>query len=241
MKKSLITIIAILTFLSGYSQFNESGQSFGLQFSANSISNAYYRTDVNGNALVSYDDWFLFPNFDYRIHVVTDNILLTIDGSSIPYLLGTIYLTATEREPFIGKLRKAEENLGEGARGYGYNLPLVQFGLAFGSEPFYLGMDVDFGALGTDFVEGGATQNHTWYLGFGGAAYYISEHIRSSLRIDRAWGENRKGFMIAVEAEYCFFEYLYTGIFYKYIKLGKSSDMNRLFANTIGVKMGVYL
>ena len=241
MKKSIIIIIAILISISAYSQFNESGQSFGLQFSVNSISNAYYRTDGNGNALKSYDDWFLFPNFDYRVHVVTENILLTVDGSSIPYLLGVIYTTATDKEPFIGKLRKAEENLGEGARGYGYNLPLIQVGLAFGYEPFYIGMDVDFGALGTDFYEGGATQNHTWYLGFGGAAYYISEYVRSSLRIDRAWGENRKGYMIAVEAEYCFLDHLYTGVFYKYMKLGKSTDVNRLTANTVGIKMGLYL
>jgi len=212
-----------------------------LQFSANSNSNAYYRTDINGNALESYDDWFLFPNFDYRVHVVTESILLTIDGSSIPYLLEIIYIAVTEKEQFIGKLRKAEENLGKGARGYGYNLPLIQMGIAFGSEPFNLGIDMDLGALGTDFVEGGATQNHSWYFAFGGGAHYISEHIRSSSRIDRAWAEERKGIMIAAEAEYCFFDYFYADVFYKYMKLGKSTDVNRLFANTIGIKMGLLL
>ncbi len=235
-------------------QFDEGGYSIGLQASNNTLINAYYKTDIAGGTVLSnYNDKFYQVNFDFRIHAVGDNFILSMDGSSIPYLLVLLYKMIAEKEGQIfGQLRDIDDNIPDHS-GFGYNFPYIQTGMAFGASNIFIGFDLDLGAAGTKITGDGSydntgnneilySENSTWYFGLGGVAYYNASIFRSSIRLDKAWGENNlKGYLIYADAEFCLFENIYVGAFYKYMNLGDEIERGHLRISTVGVKMGVFL
>lgn len=259
MKKISLTMAMIGLTIVSFAQFDSPGFTFGMQGSRNLVKPGYvkYNNDLAGSSKVTaqYNDKFNFVHFDFRYLGVSDNMMLTFDGSAIPDLLAIIGMLVAGKEDLniTGKLKMIDDHFGSDAIGYGSDWSYVQTSIMFGGGGFYLGGDFDLGAWGVNTVKNtDVLLTGGGYYGVGGAMAVVSDKLRTSLRVDKLWLGNyskQTGLGIVLESDFCLGENFYVGAFYKYRKFGEKEWDNggtevfrpKVVQNSIGLRAGFWI